>query len=161
TNWLGFPGAVIADLGFQIFGLGVLALILPPALWAWRLMRLTVPTRMGLRVLAWLGAGLLGCGVLAFLPVPDSWPLPTGLGGLVGTGFSGLAALATGSEPQPVTGILFAIIISAPALALFWLAIGGGRLSRASAGPAARKAPAGASRTDSDALEPERNSVLD
>src|SRR5690606_41696506 len=78
-----------------------------------------------------------------------------------GTGLSGLAALATGSDPQPVTGILSAIIISAPARALFWLAIGGGRLSRASAGPAARKAPAGASRTDSDALEPERNSVLD
>src|SRR5690554_6832456 len=106
-NWLGFPGAVIADLAFQIFGLAVLVMLVPPALWGWSLMRRRVPQRLGLRAIAWIAAGLLGCGFAAFLPAPQSWPLPTGLGGLIGAGFANLATLVTGEDPQPVTGILF------------------------------------------------------
>ena len=58
-NWLGFPGAVIADLSFQVFGLGMLAVLVPPALWGWSFIRLRVPSRMGLRLIAWIGASLL------------------------------------------------------------------------------------------------------
>ena len=126
-NWLGYPGAVIADICFQVFGLGVLAVLVPPALWGWSLLRLRLPARMGLRLIGWLAASPLACGVLGFIAAPPSWPLPTGLGGLVGAGFTNLAALLLGENPQPVTGILFAIIIAAPTLALFWLAAGRGR----------------------------------
>ena len=42
---------------------------------------------MPLRFIAWLAATALSTGVLAFLPAPDSWPLPTGMGGLIGGGF--------------------------------------------------------------------------
>ncbi|MFC7664845.1 DNA translocase FtsK 4TM domain-containing protein [Methylorubrum suomiense] len=38
-NVLGRPGAVVADLAMQLFGLGSIALALPPALWGMRLMR--------------------------------------------------------------------------------------------------------------------------
>ncbi|RUT30133.1 DNA translocase FtsK [Arsenicitalea aurantiaca] len=129
-NWLGFPGAVVADLLFQVFGLSVLVLLVPPALWAWKFMRLVVPARMGLRVLAWAGASLMAAGVLAFLAIPSTWPLPTGLGGLVGQGFANLGLLVTGEEPQPVTAILFAVILAVPALALFWVAAGTGTPAR-------------------------------
>ncbi|MDP1730100.1 MAG: DNA translocase FtsK 4TM domain-containing protein, partial [Devosia sp.] len=160
ANWLGFPGAVLADLSFQIFGLGMLAVLVPPALWAWSFLRLRVPSKMGLRLITWVAASLLSCGVFAFVPVPGSWPLPTGLGGLIGAGFDNLAALATGENPQPVTGILFAIIIAAPTLALFWVAMGLGKVTMPKM-PNGRKAPAGARRTADDDIEPERNSLLD
>jgi DNA segregation ATPase FtsK/SpoIIIE, S-DNA-T family len=128
-NLLGFPGAVIADIAFQVFGLGILPLLVPMALWGWSFVRLRSPSKMGLRVIAWIAASLLICGVFAFFAAPESWPLPTGLGGLIGTGFSNLATAVTGERPQPVTAILFAIIIAAPALALFWIAMGLGRFA--------------------------------
>jgi DNA segregation ATPase FtsK/SpoIIIE, S-DNA-T family len=101
-NWLGFPGAVIADLSFQVFGLGTLAVIVPPALWGWGFVRLRVPAMMGLRLVAWVGASLLICGVLAFVAVPESWPLPTGLGGLIGAGFANLAARAEDEDGEDI-----------------------------------------------------------
>ncbi|HWA20299.1 MAG TPA: DNA translocase FtsK 4TM domain-containing protein [Devosia sp.] len=125
-NWLGFPGAVVADLAFQIFGLGIILILLPPALWAWSLIRRVVPTRLGLRLIAWIAASLLATGVLGFVPIPKSWPLPTGLGGLIGAGFWNLATLVTGANPQPITAALFGIIIATPTLALYWLALGTG-----------------------------------
>ena len=167
-NWLGYPGAAIADLSYQFFGLGILALLVPPALWGWSLVRLRVPSRMGLRLIAWLGAATLSCGVLAFIAAPQSWPLPTGLGGLVGMLFTNLATLATGDNPQPVTAVLFAIIIAAPTLALFWIAMGLGRVttpfSTGKPAHAAKAKPAASRRQEPDELEdtgPERASVFD
>ncbi len=124
ANWLGFPGAVIADLCFQFIGLSSLVMVVPLALWGWAMVRRYAITNMGLRVLAWLGSTLLFAGVFAFIAMPESWPLPTGLGGLAGTLFTSLAGMIAGSEPQAVTSTLFAIILSAPALALFWIAMG-------------------------------------
>ena len=170
-NWLGYPGAAIADLSYQFFGLGILALLIPPALWGWSLMRLRVPARMGLRLIAWLGAATLSCGVLAFVAAPQSWPLPTGLGGLMGMLFTNLATLATGDNPQPVTATLFAIIIAAPTLALFWIAMGLGRVTTpfsatkpsrpAKARPAAARKQAPQDPDEADDGGPERASVLD
>src|SRR5690606_18766912 len=36
-NVLGRPGAMVADLLMQAFGLATIALLLPPVIWAWRL----------------------------------------------------------------------------------------------------------------------------
>ena len=36
-NVLGFPGAIVADLLMQFFGLASIVLLLPPVIWAWRL----------------------------------------------------------------------------------------------------------------------------
>src|SRR5690606_1566313 len=73
---------------------------------------------------SWVGATILAAGVLSFIAMPATWPLPTGLGGLAGMIFSALAGMIAGANPQPVTSSLFAIILAAPALALFWLAMG-------------------------------------
>ncbi len=124
ANWLGYPGAVIADTLFQFLGLAALALLVPPALWGWTFLRRRMPTKLGLRVLGWVAATILVAGVLSFVALPASWPLPTGLGGLVGNGFTALARLVTGEAPQAVTAALFAIIIAIPALAAFWIAMG-------------------------------------
>ena len=162
-NWLGFPGAALADISIQVFGLGMLAVLVPPALWGWSLIRLRTPSKMGLRVITWVAASLLSCGVFAFIAAPDSWPLPTGLGGLIGAGFSNLATLVTGETPQPVTAILFAIIIAVPAFALFWIAMGLGKVSMPKLPEKATRSRKSASQQamveDEDA--PERDSVFD
>jgi S-DNA-T family DNA segregation ATPase FtsK/SpoIIIE len=161
ANWLGFPGAAIADGLFQVFGLAALALLVPPALWGWAFARRHMPTHMGLRTLAWIAATVLVAGVLSFVAMPASWPLPTGLGGLVGNGFTLLAALVTGEAPQAVTAVLFAIIIAIPALAAFWIAMGLGTAvpsgPRKVAPVAGRKNAAPAEDED----EPETNPVVD
>ena len=67
ANWLGFPGAVIADISFQVLGLGVIVLLIPLALWGWSFVRRRVPEKMGLRLVAWIAATGLSTGVLAFM----------------------------------------------------------------------------------------------
>src|SRR6218665_2879188 len=161
ANWLGFPGAVIADALFQVFGLAALALLVPPALWGWAFARRRVPTHMGMRFTGWIAATLLGAGVLSFFAMPVSWPLPTGLGGLIGNGFTGLAHLVTGEAPQAVTAALFSIIIAIPALAAFWVAMGLGTAvptgpKKGSSAAAGRKGAAIAEEN-----EPETNPVVD
>ncbi|GLQ12428.1 DNA translocase FtsK [Devosia yakushimensis] len=162
ANWLGFPGSAIADILFQTLGLASLVLMVPPALWGWAMVRRRVPTNMGLRLIGWLGATILGAGVFAFVAMPETWPLPTGLGGLAGTGFTTLAAMITGAQPQAVTAALFAIIIAAPALALFWIGMGLG--STVSTAPGKAQAAAGrkpgAAPAEADE-EPESNPIID
>jgi S-DNA-T family DNA segregation ATPase FtsK/SpoIIIE len=165
ANWLGFPGAVIADTLFQVFGLAALIMLVPPALWGWNFSRRRMPTSLGLRFTGWLGATLLGAGVLSFVAMPPSWPLPTGLGGLIGTGFTTLATMVTGEQPQAVTAALFAIIIAIPAFALFWIAMGLGK--SVSTGPVKGKAAAastgrkGVVAEPMDEDEPETNPLVD
>ena len=155
SNWLGFPGAALADLVFQLFGIAIFPILLPPVLWAWTLVGRRAPTRFGLRGLAWLGAGLLTTGVFAFVGVPESWPLPTGLGGLVGQMFSNLAALVSGGTPEGVTAILFSLILVSPTLALYWLAAGLGSIMPAPARPRAASTKAAPSARSERAAEPQ------
>jgi S-DNA-T family DNA segregation ATPase FtsK/SpoIIIE len=140
TNWLGFPGAVIADLGFQVFGLAVFALLGPLAVWSWHLVRRRVPTKMPLRVLAWIGATIMTAGVLAFVMVPASWPLPTGLGGLVGALFETLASRVAAEPPRGVRAALFALVLTTPTVALLWIAFGLRSVDLTAAGKTAVKA---------------------
>lgn len=124
ANWLGYPGAVISDLVFQFLGLAGLVMVVPVALWGWAMTRRYRVTKPGLRLVAWIGSIVLFAGVFSFVAMPESWPLPTGLGGLAGMLFTNLAGMIVGDAPQAVTSTLFAIILAAPALALFWVAMG-------------------------------------
>jgi S-DNA-T family DNA segregation ATPase FtsK/SpoIIIE len=162
ANWLGFPGAVIADALFQVFGLAALIMLVPPALWGWTFARRRMPIGMGLRLMGWVGATLLGAGVLSFVAMPATWPLPTGLGGLVGTGFTTVATMVAGEQPQAVMAALFAIIIAIPAFALFWMAMGLGK--SVPTGPNKSKAAAakkGAMAQPIEEDEPETNPLVD
>ena len=83
-NLLGKPGAIAADIAMQLLGLACIAALAPPAFWGWKLV--TDRRLEGLR----LKTGLYLVGVAAaaalasLLPAPGSWPLPSGLGGVVG-----------------------------------------------------------------------------
>src|SRR6188472_3225394 len=86
-NLLGHWGAVVADLAIQSIGLAAIILFLPLAAWGWHILFGTVPSRRRWRLLAWPGAVVLLAATLAALPQPKSWPLPNGLGGILGDFF--------------------------------------------------------------------------
>ena len=83
-NWLGYPGAVVADELMQFFGLGVLPFIAIPMAWAVRFVGHR-GIRRPLRALpAWLACALACSASLSALPPPQQWSLASGLGGNAG-----------------------------------------------------------------------------
>ena len=83
-NILGYPGAIGADLSMQILGLGAIVLILTVAVWGWRMLTHRHFDREALRLGCWLLATVLAAGFASCFKHGGSWPLPTGLGGVVG-----------------------------------------------------------------------------
>ena len=97
-NYLGYPGAAIADELMQLMGLGVLPLIGIPMAWVVNLLSHERPERPFMAMLAWLASTFMACGAFATLPAPSSWSLAAGLGGNSGDIISGgiLSLLALG-----------------------------------------------------------------
>ncbi|ADZ68581.1 FtsK/SpoIIIE family DNA translocase [Polymorphum gilvum] len=94
-NALGTPGAIVADILMQTIGLATAVFLVPVVLWGWRLLAGRA-LRIGRRRLGlWIAGTLLAAGALAALPVPDSWPLPTGLGGFLGDAVHHVPSLLT------------------------------------------------------------------
>jgi len=83
-NLLGAPGAIAADLVMQFLGLASAALLAPPALWGWSLITKRRLERPRLKAGLYLIGMIAAAGLASLLPAPGSWPLPTGLGGVVG-----------------------------------------------------------------------------
>ena len=83
-NWLGRGGAISADLLMQFLGVGAAAALAPPAAWGWRLVTERRIGRMSPRLLLLIAGAAATAGFASLLPAPASWPLPTGLGGVVG-----------------------------------------------------------------------------
>ncbi len=110
-NYLGYPGAAIADELMQLLGLGVLPLIGIPMAWVVNLLSHERPERPFMAMLAWLAATFLACGAFATLPAPSSWSLAAGLGGNSGDIISGgmlsiLALALKGAFAEVFTGAL-------------------------------------------------------
>ncbi len=83
-NIVGYPGAIGADLLMQILGLGSIMLILPIAIRGWRMMTHRPFDREALRFGAWVLGAVIAAGFASCWPRSHAWPLPTGLGGVVG-----------------------------------------------------------------------------
>ncbi len=83
-NWLGRSGAIFADLSIQLFGIGSVMLVLPVATWGWRLVTHRAPGRRWLRALFWLAGLVLAAAFASCLPRTAGWPLPAGMGGVIG-----------------------------------------------------------------------------
>src|SRR6201994_2070181 len=83
-NILGYPGAIGADMLMQILGLGAIMVILPIAVWGWRMITHRNFDREALRLGAWILCMVLAAGFAGCWPHTGAWPLPTGLGGVVG-----------------------------------------------------------------------------
>jgi S-DNA-T family DNA segregation ATPase FtsK/SpoIIIE len=113
-NVLGSWGAVVADLTIQTLGLAAIILFLPLAAWGWHLVFHTTPSRKKMRFLAWPASVILLAAALAALPQPKSWPLPNGLGGILGDFFMAGAHVIGPFLPDAavsfVAGLIFLVI---------------------------------------------------
>jgi S-DNA-T family DNA segregation ATPase FtsK/SpoIIIE len=95
-NLLGEPGAIAADLAMQLFGLATIALLLPVAAWGWRLFTHRPLDRMRWRLPAWLFGVIAAAAFASCLARTAQWPLPTGLGGVIGDAVVRTIASITG-----------------------------------------------------------------
>ena len=124
-NLLGRMGAASADFLMQVFGIAVLALILPVAVWGWLVMTHRAPSRWKLRLLFWLGGVVLACGFAACFRSPSTWPLPTGVGGAIGDSLMFVPSLLVGSSAN-ASRILLGLVFGMPMLFALAVAMGAG-----------------------------------
>jgi S-DNA-T family DNA segregation ATPase FtsK/SpoIIIE len=124
TNALGYPGAVFADLAMQFFGLASVAGLLPAFAWGLFLVSARGVDRLARRGLAWFGASALGAAVVGCIAAPATWPLPTGLGGVVGDMILKVPGAFAGGYPGGWLAVACGIVFAVPAAWLMLFATG-------------------------------------
>jgi len=124
TNMLGYWGAVGADLAMQFLGLGSVLALLAPFFWSLLLIAQHSIRFLPRRTGYWLMSVLFFSTALAALPFSINWPLPTGLGGVIG---DKLLALFTSFEVfLPILAIKMLVITVCAPLGLLSAAWAGG-----------------------------------
>ncbi|HEX2257329.1 MAG TPA: DNA translocase FtsK 4TM domain-containing protein, partial [Afifellaceae bacterium] len=121
-NLLGYGGAIIADIMMQFLGLSAIGLLVPAALVGWGMVRLRPPRRARWQAGCWLVGGLLLAVSLACAPAPSGWPLPIGLGGVVGDVMLRAVAQLFSQEPGGGAYAAIAVVSGGLALALLYAA---------------------------------------
>jgi S-DNA-T family DNA segregation ATPase FtsK/SpoIIIE len=122
-NLMGWPGAIGSDLLMQILGLGAIMLILPVAVWGWRLLTHRHFDREAMRVACWILCAAIASGFASCWPHGGSWPLPTGLGGVVGDAIVRVPAVVFG-PPGIIYRLLLGILLFAAMIFTFLIASG-------------------------------------
>jgi DNA segregation ATPase FtsK/SpoIIIE, S-DNA-T family len=125
-NMLGLTGAIGADLLMQLFGIATIALLFPVAAWGWRLVTHRALTRERTRVALWIAGLLITASFASCLPPSKAWPLPTGLGGVVGDAMLRAPAWLFGAPLAGTTRFVIAIIAGSATLVVLFLAAGFG-----------------------------------
>src|SRR6202789_4332490 len=120
-NIAGYPGAIGADLLMQILGLGAIMLILPVAIWGWRMLTHRTFDREALRITCWILCTVISAGFASCWPHGGAWPLPTGLGGVVGDALVRAPAVVFG-PPNFIYCLVLGIILGAGMIATFLVA---------------------------------------
>ena len=123
-NVLGVSGAIVADLLIQLLGVAALALVLPIAIWGWRLATHRPLQRERIRLAFCVLAILLAAACTAALPRTPAWPLPVGLGGVVGDWMLRFPALLAGGTLSGLARAAVAIVTGAGTLVCFAIAAG-------------------------------------
>jgi S-DNA-T family DNA segregation ATPase FtsK/SpoIIIE len=128
-NIAGYAGAIGADFLMQILGLGAIMLILPIAVWGWRMLTHRAFDREALRLGCWVLCTGSAAGFASCWPHGGAWPLPTGLGGVVGDALVRAPAVVFG-PPGFLYDLGLGILLGAATLATFIVACGIGSQAR-------------------------------
>src|SRR5690606_5237452 len=123
-NWLGMPGAIAADFLMQLFGLAALALILPIGVLGWQILTHRDVYRLRFRFIALLVGLVLSAGAAAAVPATAAWPLPAGLGGVLGDSLMRVPAFVLGEFFAGNVRLVFGLSFAACALVAMALACG-------------------------------------
>ncbi len=117
SNWLGLVGAAVSDQLLRYIGLGSLMLILPPIIWAIRMLvheEAESPRKM---FLFWLASIITGSLFFSALPQASWWPAASGqggeLGGILSGGFNSLLGLAGAPRVASVLVMVLAFALTA------------------------------------------------
>jgi DNA segregation ATPase FtsK/SpoIIIE, S-DNA-T family len=111
-NLLGYPGAIVADLGMQLFGIGCIALVLGLMLIGIRMLVVRQEGGLRLRAILVLVSLFFASGFASALPPAQRWPLPSGLGGAFGDallGFSAFVGMGSLGFGRLVAGAVFGL----------------------------------------------------
>nr|WP_249787087.1 MULTISPECIES: DNA translocase FtsK [unclassified Bradyrhizobium] len=122
-NILGYAGAIGADLAMQILGLGAIMLVLTVAVWGWRMMTHRPFDREALRLGSWILCTVIAAGFVSCFQHGGAWPLPTGLGGVVGDALVRAPAVIFGPAGT-IYRIVLGTILLAAMTATFLIACG-------------------------------------
>ncbi len=128
-NIAGYPGAISADLLMQILGLGSIMLILPVAIWGWRLLTHRPFDREALRSGCWVMCTVFAAGVASCFPSNGAWPLPTGIGGVVGDALVRAPAVVFG-PPGFLYRVILGLVLFVMMAVTFLIACGYGAKAR-------------------------------
>ena len=123
SNLLGRPGAMLSDVMIQLFGLGAMAWLAPLGFLGFRLMSGKLISPLKLRLVVWVLGGLAACGLISALPTIGNWPLPIGLGGIVGDAILNTAQKLPAFAGTSTRALLIALF---GLIGLFGLAIASG-----------------------------------
>src|SRR5712664_728470 len=124
-NIVGYPGAIGADLMMQILGLGAIMLILLVAVWGWRMLTHRTFDREAVRLGCWILCTVISAGFASCWARGLAWPLPTGLGGVVGDALVRAPAVVFG-PPGILYRLVLGIILFGAVVATFLIAGGMG-----------------------------------
>jgi DNA segregation ATPase FtsK/SpoIIIE, S-DNA-T family len=122
TNAMGSAGAVFSDLVMQFLGLAGVVALVPAVAWGLLLVGGRGLTRRKLRGAAWAGSAVLAAGVMGCVEAPPTWPLPSGLGGVLGDFVLALPARLLGGYPTGLVGFLTGAALFVPTA---WLGLFG------------------------------------
>ena len=117
VNWLGYPGATLADILAQHLGLASLAMIFLPLAWVYRLFAHDDLVGFRASLLHWLLAVIGATLFASTLPTPAAWPLSGGLGGQVGDSLAGIVVGTLSIGIKPIFASLIAVALGASLLA--------------------------------------------
>ena len=124
TNLLGHGGAAFADLMMQFLGLSSLVALLPVLAFALALISGREFNRIPARLAAWGGGTLLASASLGCFPAPLTWPIPNGIGGVIGDMILRFPALFVGAYPTGILATALGVVFAVPAVGLLLFASG-------------------------------------
>ncbi|WP_208433593.1 FtsK/SpoIIIE family DNA translocase [Bartonella taylorii] len=114
TNFMGWPGAIFSDFVMQFFGLASLGILLPPLFWSFLLLAQKDIHNLFFRLFLW------GVSTVCFLAsfalmtpiIPFTyWPLPMGLGGVLGDKVLSAAYLIFPAFLSPFQNVLLGVAL--------------------------------------------------
>ena len=131
TNILGYSGAAFADIVMQFLGLASVVSMLPIVAWALALISGRRFSRIPARIGAWFAGSVLSSAVIGCFPPPLTWPIPNGIGGVVGDMILRFPALFVGAYPTGTFAMIVGCIFALPTAWMMLFAAGLVRRSEA------------------------------
>ncbi|ATP12975.1 FtsK/SpoIIIE family DNA translocase [Bartonella henselae] len=113
-NSMGWTGAIFSDFFMQFFGLASLGVLLPPLFWSFLLLAQKNIHNLVFRLFLWVVSTI--CFLISFaLMTPlapfTNWPLPMGLGGVLGDKVLSVASLIFSVFLSPFQSVLLGIAL--------------------------------------------------